>query len=86
MSFPILFQNAHTDLDHLTDYFFPFPFTGNGTLALTCKKNDNYSTKGFFHRSKLSIEVASGHTLTVSDGVDNGDGTWTWVYTVRPTE
>lgn len=88
ITFNLQGDNAYTALGDVCaiDCAGTLTFTGNGTLALTCKKNDNYSTKGFFHRSALSIEVASGHTLTVSDGVDNGDGTWTWVYTVRPTE
>jgi len=58
---------------------------GNGTLTITA--SSTVGTKGFknTYSSPVNVAASSGYTLTVSDGVDNGDGTTTWVYTVRPT-
>ena len=60
-------------------------FTGNGTLALTCTKKLNNTNPGFYNSSSLSVVAASGHTLSHTE-TQNADGTWTFVYTVRPTE
>ena len=58
---------------------------GNGTLSITA--SNTVGVKGFLDSSNASnvVTASSGYTLTVSDGTDNGDGTSTWVYTVRPT-
>jgi len=57
---------------------------GNGTLTITA--SSTVGTKGFknTYSSPVNVVAASGYTLTISDGVDNGDGTTTWVYTVAP--
>ena len=57
---------------------------GNGTLTITA--SGTVGTKGFknTYSSPVNVVASPGFTLTVSDGVDNGDGTTTWVYTVRP--
>ena len=58
---------------------------GNGTLTITA--SNTIGVKGFLdsYNESNAVAAASGYVLTVSDGVDNGDGTSTWVYTVRPT-
>jgi len=57
---------------------------GNGTLTITA--SSTVGTKGFknTYSSPVNVVASPGFTLTVSDGVDNGDGTTTWVYTVAP--
>lgn len=61
-------------------------FQGDGTLAVTAATEEAYHcVKGIRGTdSAPNPAAASGYTLTISDGVDNGDGTTTWVYTVRP--
>ena len=65
-------------------------FQGNGTLTITAATTNpnpgyqEYSRGILIGRTEGTVTAASGYTLTVSDGVDNGDGTTTWVYTVRP--
>ena len=57
---------------------------GNGTLTVTA--SNTIGVKGFLdsYNESNAVAAASGYVLTVSDGTDNGDGTSTWVYTVRP--
>ncbi|MBR6177460.1 MAG: hypothetical protein IKQ70_06210 [Bacteroidales bacterium] len=50
--------------------------TGNGTLTLTAKKSEY---KGFYNNT---YTVADGYTVTCSDATDNGDGTYSWTYTI----
>ncbi|MBQ6822660.1 MAG: hypothetical protein IJP39_09640, partial [Bacteroidales bacterium] len=61
-------------------------FQGDGTLAVTAATEEAYHcVKGIQGSdSTPNPAAASGYTLTISDGTDNGDGTTTWVYTVRP--
>ena len=61
-------------------------FQGDGTLAVTAATEEAYHcVKGILGSdSTPNPAAASGYTLTISDGTDNGDGTTTWVYTVRP--
>ncbi len=63
--------------------------SGNGTLTVTvqydyrkglCGKN-NYGEQYNYDASTLA---ADGYTVTCSDMTDNGDGTYTWTYTVAP--
>jgi hypothetical protein len=65
--------------------------SGSGTLTVTV--NDSYSSglKGTSNyndetSSAASALAAPGHTVTRSDRTDNGDGTYTWTYTVAPTQ
>lgn len=55
-------------------------FSGNGTLTLTAN-NGNYC--GLWCNN---YSAADGYTLTRSDCTDNGDGTYTWTYTVVPAQ
>ena len=57
---------------------------GNGTLTITA--SNKIGVKGFLdsYNESNAVAAASGYVLTVSEGEDNGDGTSTWVYTVRP--
>ena len=60
---------------------------GNGTLTVTAKAYNlyglyaetNYKTG---NNSDASVLAADGYTVTRSDMTDNGDGTYTWTYTV----
>ena len=65
-------------------------FSGNGTLIITAS-SDNPDTSGeclysngILVGSEGTVRAAYGYTLSVSDGVINGDGTTTWVYAVAP--
>ena len=62
--------------------------SGNGTLTVTAYGNslygihaDNYHSG---NNSDPSALAADGYTVTRSDMTDNGDGTYTWTYTVGP--
>lgn len=61
-------------------------FQGSGTLTITAATSEAYHcVKGIQGSdSTPAPTAASGYTLTISDGTDNGDGTTTWVYTVAP--
>lgn len=64
-------------------------FEGNGTLSITSSEDKYGCQKGLHGRGyspsdPLQPVASPGYVLTISDGVDNGDGTTTWVYTVRP--
>ena len=64
--------------------------SGNGTLTVTVKSKYRY---GLFassnydddNNSDASVLAASGYTVTRSDVTNNGDGTYTWMYTVAPS-
>lgn len=62
-------------------------FQGIGTLTITAATSEaSNCVKGIKGSDAApSPEAASGYALTVSDGVDNGNGTTTWVYTVKST-
>ena len=63
--------------------------SGNGTLTVTSKylaryglyASSNYSDSSNFN---LSILAADGYTVTRSAVTNNGNGTYTWTYTVAP--
>ena len=66
--------------------------TGNGTLTVTATGWNvcGLLTSGSYNypssnNSDPSVLAADGYTVTRSDRHDNGDGTRTWTYTVRPT-
>ena len=66
----------------------PLKLSGNGTLTVTgtdssrCGIRANDYTNG----GDVSNLAADGYTVTRSARTNNGDGTYTWTYTVRPTE
>ena len=53
-------------------------FKGNGTLTITTADADHYGING-------SYSAAAGYTVNRTGG-SNGDGTYTWTYTVSPSE
>lgn len=53
--------------------------SGNGTLTLTA---NNVDRGGLWCNSGYG--AADGYTVSRSDRTDNGDGTYTWTYTVAP--
>lgn len=56
-------------------------FSGNGTLTLTANDGDRcglWCTNGY--------SAADGYTLSCSARTNNGDGTYTWTYTVAPAQ
>ena len=63
--------------------------SGSGTLTVTAKDanrygiyaNSNYKDS---NNSDASVLAATGYTVTRSDVTNNGDGTYTWTYTVTP--
>ena len=63
--------------------------SGNGTLTVTGNAADGYGIAGSNYNpsasSNPSVLAADGHTVTRSATTDNGDGTYTWTYTVYPT-
>ena len=63
--------------------------SGSGTLTVTVDNADNYGLYAVnyyepYHFSDVSTLAAPGYTVTRSDRTDNGDGTYTWTYTVAP--
>lgn len=65
-------------------------FSGKGTLTVTAKSSTRYGLWAFNNYSENSGQnvinlAAVGYTVTRSDRTDNGNGTYTWKYTVRPT-
>ena len=66
-------------------------FQGNGTLSITSSESQYGCQKGIYDsgysaQNPLQLTAVDGYRLYVSDPVDNDDGTFTWVYTVRPAE
>lgn len=63
--------------------------SGNGTLTVTSNYAAGYGIGGSNYNpiasSNPSVLAADGHTVTRSATTDNGDGTYTWTYTVYPT-
>ena len=62
---------------------------GNGTLTVTANNSDLYglaasSNYKAGNNSDASVLAAPGYAVTRSATADNGDGTFTWTYTVRP--
>lgn len=74
---------AYNDTDHI------IRFKGNGTLTITSSESSYGCEKGLRCYGYSSTNpgrptAADGYELTISAGTDNGDGTTTWVYSVRP--
>ena len=64
---------------------------GNGTLTVTANAYDLYGLYADTNyksgnNSDPSVLAADGYTVTRSDMTDNGDGTYTWTYTVAPKQ
>ena len=63
--------------------------SGYGTLTVTSNYAAGYGIGGSNYNpiasSNPSVLAADGHTATRSATTDNGDGTYTWTYTVYPT-
>ena len=62
---------------------------GNGTLTVTANNSDLYGLYAGTNyqdgnNSDASVLAAPGYAVTRSATTDNGDGTYTWTYTVRP--
>ena len=61
---------------------------GNGTLTVTCGNTAFYGLHSYNYQidsnTDASVLAADGYTVTRSDMTDNGDGTYTWTYTVAP--
>ena len=65
--------------------------SGNGTLTVTANSDtrkglyaeSNYKTN---NNSDPGVLAANGYTVTISDKTQNGDGTYTWKYTVKPND
>lgn len=59
--------------------------SGNGTLTVTANSATDYGLwADNYNGSDVSALAADGYTVTRSATQDNGDGTYTWTYTVRP--
>ena len=62
--------------------------SGNGTLTVTAKSIDNCGLYASNYQSGSSTDpsalAATGYIVSRSDTKDNGDGTYTWTYTVYP--
>ena len=56
------------------------PDTGSATLTVTCKSS---SSGGIL--AEKGIEAASGYSFSKSGRTNNGDGTYSWTYTVTKT-
>ena len=75
---------------HIDYGYHELVFQGNGTLTVT--SSNTVGTKGVMladagnqKRDGIpDVHAAAGYSLDISEGVDNGDGTSTWVYTVAP--
>ncbi len=63
--------------------------SGYGTLTVTSNYAAGYGIGGSNYNPIASSDpgalAADGHTVTRSATTDNGDGTYTWTYTVYPT-
>lgn len=62
--------------------------SGNGTLTVTTNSTTFYgliaNNYGWSGTPDASALAAPGHIVTRSAMTDNGDGTYTWTYTVMP--
>ncbi len=64
-------------------------FMGNGTLTVTANNSELYGLYAETNykdgnNSDPSVLAAPGYAVTRSATTDNGDGTYTWTYTVTP--
>ena len=59
--------------------------SGNGSLTITCNDAEyrGICATNYNNYSASALE-ADGYTVSLSDEINNGDGTYTWTYTVRP--
>lgn len=65
--------------------------SGNGTLTVTAtavNRKGLYAESNYTNNnnSDPSVLAAEGYTVTISDMTNNGDGTYTWTYTVKPND
>ena len=67
--------------------------SGNGTLTVTALVSSRYGLQATNNynvnngtNSDASVLAADGYTVSRSDTQDNGDGTYTWTYTVAPAQ
>ena len=61
--------------------------SGNGTLTVTSRSTERYgifSDNYTINNPDPAVLPAEGYTVTRSDRVNNGDGTYTIIYTVAP--
>ena len=84
------------DNDYCVEASQTLKLKGNGTLTVrSCKptycglKGSNYTTSSNSYSTTTELDVTSqlaapGYTVTRSARTDNGDGTYTWTYTVSP--
>ena len=76
----------------------PLKLSGNGTLTVTATSDSrcglygtsNYTNSNNLHNTTTEVDVsaqlaADGYTVTRSARTDNSDGSYTWTYTVTPT-
>lgn len=85
-----LFGAADKALVKLDRFSGDVAFRGNGTLSVTA--SNSIGTKGFsladgagnLAEGAPDVHASAGFILDVSAGTDNGDGTSTWTYRVRP--
>ena len=62
--------------------------SGDGTLTVTTNSSAERGIGGTNYTSESAPQALAAdenHTVTISDMTDNGDGTYTWTYTVTPT-
>lgn len=81
-------EDADAALITVDQYIKDVAFQGNGTLTIMA--SNKIGTKGFVpcdFSGKVkdgvpNLHAADGYTLVISEGVDNGNGTSTWTFTV----
>ena len=84
----IICDDPRTALIKLDRFAMDVAFQGNGTLSIMA--SNTIGTKGFvpadysgnIQPGVPTLRAADGYTLEISDGVDNGNGTSTWTFTV----
>lgn len=84
----IICDDPQTALIKLDRFAMDVAFQGNGTLSIMA--SNTIGTKGFvpadysgnIQYGVPTLRAADGYTLEISDGVDNGNGTSTWTFTV----
>ena len=85
------------DEDYCVRSYQTMKLQGNGTLTVRSRKasycgiygNNNYTASSNSNSTTTELDVstqlaADGYTVTRSARTDNGDGTYTWTYTVEP--
>ena len=76
---PSAFQSATADVNNLY-------LRGNGTLTVTTRYQERcgFYSKNYQNGGDPSALAADGYIVTRSDMTNNGNGTYTWTYTVKP--